>query len=205
MNPPRLISAALLIVALSGCSFQAGYNPAYLPSSAMNLGLDGKALVVLDVSEAARIYSDNPRSFTGGGSTLSLPLGEITKQVAIRVFAAAFKGGADFANQSAPGADYRLVVKPRVARLDYYYNQLKNLGFAITPQLEMELSVTMLHGDGTVLFERTYVSGRSEGDTYIVSGSPHEKVNKLVHLILFKLMTDAAVDVQKALDGAPTG
>lgn len=205
MKLPRIVTGALLALALAGCQFQAGYNPTYLPPSAMSLGIEGKALVVLDVGEEARVYSDNPRSFTGGGTTLSLPLGEITKQVAMKVFASAFKGGADFRNEAVAGADYRLVVKPRVSRLDYYYNQLKNLGFAITPQLEMELSVTMLRGDGTVLFERTYVSGRSEGDTYVVSGSPGEKVNKLVHMILFKLMTDAAIDVQKALAGTPNG
>lgn len=201
----RLTTAALLAALISGCAFKAGYDPTYLPASAMKLGIPGKALVVMEVGEEQRVYKDNPRSFTGGGTTLSLPLGEITKQIGLKVFTGAFADGAEFRNEAVPGADYRLIVKPRVARLDYYYNQLKNLGFAITPQLEMELSVAMLHGDGTVMFERTYVSGRSEGDTYVLSGSPQEKVNKLIHLTLFKLMTDAAVDVQKAMSGAPTG
>ncbi|HEY5551251.1 MAG TPA: hypothetical protein VIK52_05150 [Opitutaceae bacterium] len=208
MNFPRLTrltSAAILAVLLAGCAFKAGYDPSYLPASAMKLGIPGKALVVLEVSEEQRVYKDNPRSFTGGGTTLSLPLGEITKQVALKVFSATFADGADFRNEAVLGADYRLIVQPRVARLDYYYNQLKNLGFAITPQLEMDLSVVMLNGDGTVLLENTYVSGRSEGDTYVLSGSPQEKVNKLIHLTLFKLMTDAAVDVQKAMSGTPTG
>jgi len=200
-----LTTAALFAVLISGCAFKAGYDPTYLPTSAMNLGIPGKALVVMEVSEEQRVYKDNPQSFTGSATTLSLPLGEITKQIGLKVFTAAFADGADFRNEGVPGADYRLIVKPRVARLDYYYNQLKNLGFAITPQLEMELSVVMLNGDGTVLLQNTYVSGRSEGDTYVLSGSPQEKVNKLIHLTLFKLMTDAAVDVQKSMSGAPTG
>jgi hypothetical protein len=208
MNYPglfRFATATILAAILAGCAFKGGYDPSYLPSSAMKLGIPGKALVVLEVSEEQRTYKDNPTSFTGSATTLELPLGEITKQISLQVFGAAFTDGADFRNEAVPGSDYRLIVKPRVSRLDYYYNQLKNLGFAITPQLEMELTVVMLNGDGTMLLENTYISGRSEGDTYVVSGSPDEKVNKLIHLTLFKLMTDAAVDVQKALSGAPVG
>ena len=201
----RFALVAIFATFFSGCTYKAGYNPSFLPGSAMKMGISGKALVVLEVSEEQRMFSGSPKSFTGGGTTLELPLGEVTKQVALKVFQAAFVDGADFANDTTKAGDYRLVIKPRVVRFDYYYNQLKNLGFAITPQLEMDLDVAVVRADGSVLLQKTYSSGRTEGDTYVLSGSPDEKVNKLVHLTLFKLMTDAALDVQKAMGAAPAG
>lgn len=208
MNHHKLsifVCAAACVLAFAGCTFQAGYNPSYLPQSAMKLGIPGKVLVVLEVEEEQRVFAEHPKSFTAGATTLELPLGEITKQVALKVFSAAFEEGGDFANDDSRAPDYRLVVKPRVARLDYYYNQAKNLGFAITPQVEADLSVTMVRRDGTVLLDKIYSSGRSEGDTYVVSGSPQEKVNKLVHLTLFKLATDAAVEMKQVLERDAAG
>ena len=202
MNKPIRRNIALVafsVVLLSGCTYKAGYNPSYISTAPTKLGIPGKALVVLEVGEEQRQFSESPKSFTGGGTTLELPIGEITKQIALKVFTAAFADGADFRNEADLTGGYKLIVKPRVSRLDYYYNQLKNLGFAITPQLEMELSVMMLGPDGSVIFEKTYNSGREDGDTYMISGSPAEKVNKLIHITLFKLMSSAATDVQAEL------
>ncbi|RXK55014.1 hypothetical protein ESB00_03695 [Oleiharenicola lentus] len=194
---PILFSVALLL--LSGCAFNAGYNPSYLPKDAVRLGLDGKSLVVISDVDAQWQFSGKPTSFTGGGTTLTLPMGEITKQVALKVFGAAFAGGADFRNDAAGAEGYRLIVKPKVNKFSYAYNQLKNLGFAITPIVDMELSVELLAPDGTTLLAKTYGGGPTEGSTYAISGQPAEKINQILHLHLFKLMTDAAQDAKVAL------
>ncbi len=39
----------------------------------------------------------------------------------------------------------------------------------------------------------------TEGDTYVLSGQPSEKVNQILHQTLFKLMTDAALDAKAVL------
>ena len=62
----------------------------------------------------------------------------------------------------------------------------------------------MLGPDGSVVLEKTYSSGREDGDTYMISGSPSEKVNKLIHLTMFKLMSSAATDVKAVLERAPS-
>lgn len=196
---------ALVVVALltGGCAFNAGYNPSYLPAQPMALGLTGKSVVIMEATDAQWIFSGNPTSFTGGGTSLTVPLGEITKQVALRVFGAAFEGGVDFRENANDMAAYRLAVRPRVAQFTYAYNQLKNLGFAITPQVTLQLSVVLLAPDGTKLLEETLSSGIVDGDTYILSGQPAEKVNQLLHQALFKLMTDAAMEAKAIMDKAP--
>lgn len=190
---------ALLALLLAGCTFNAGYNPAYLPADAMKLGIKGKGLVVLSEADAGWTYSGKPTSFTGGGTTLTLPLGEITKQVALKVFGAAFKEGADFRSTADNTTGYRLIVRPKVNKFTYAYNQLKNLGFAITPTVEVELHVVLLSPEGKTLLDKTYASGPTEGASYVLSGQPQEKINQILHQTLFKHMTDAAQDAEKAL------
>jgi hypothetical protein len=191
-----LLAASLL---LAGCSFNAGYNPSYLPMQPMGLGIPGKSLVVLDTGDASWTYSGKPTSFTGSGTTLTLPLGEITRQVALKVFGAAFKDGADFRNAAGDATGYRLIVKPKITRFTYAYNQLKNLGFAVTPQANLDLHVTLVSPDGKTLLDKDYASGLTEGGSYVLSGKPAEKVNQILHQTLFKLMTDAALDAKTAL------
>jgi hypothetical protein len=195
-----LFAAALL---LSGCAFNAGYNPQYLPSQPMALGVAGRSVVVMENTDAQWIFSGKPTSFTGGGTTLTVPLGEITKQVALKVFGAAFKEGADFRADAKEIAAFRLAVRPKIATFNYAYNQLKNLGFAVTPQVKIELSIVLLSPDGSKLLEKTFSSGLVDGDTYMLSGQPAEKVNQLLHQVLFKLMTDAAVEAKAALEQKP--
>jgi hypothetical protein len=198
----RIINSLSLVATLllAGCTFNAGYNPSYLPTQPLSLGIAGKSLVVLETGDANWTYTGNPTSFTGGGTRLTLPLGEITRQIALKVFGAAFKDGADFRNAAGDAAGYRLIVKPKVARFTYAYNQLKNLGFAITPQVELDLHVTLVSPDGRTLLDKNYASGLAEGGTYVVSGQPAEEVNQIVHLTLFKLMTDSVLDAKKVLE-----
>lgn len=191
-----LLSACIL---LAGCAFNAGYNPAYLPQEPLRMGINGKSLVVLSEADAQWSYSGHPTSFTGGGTTLTLPIGEITKQVALRVFGAAFKDGADYHASVENASGYRLIVKPKVNKFTYAYNQLKNLGFAITPTVDIELHVMLVSPDGSTLLDKTYGSGPTEGASYMVSGQPAEKINQILHQHLFKLMTDAAQDAKIAL------
>jgi len=184
---------------MAGCTFNAGYNPSYLPGEPMKLGLAGKSLVVLSEGDAQWIYSGKPTSFTGGASTLTLPLGEITKEIAVKVFGAAFKDGVDFRTNAENASGYRLIVRPKVNKFSYAYNQLKNLGFAITPIVDLDLHVVLVSPEGKTLLDKVYYGGPTEGASYAMSGQPQEKINQILHQTLFKYMTDAALDAKKAL------
>lgn len=198
----RLIAVLFSALAfVSGCSHVATYNPAYITGQTtdLQLSIDGKALVYTTTEDDAYIFSGHPTSFTGGGTTLELPLGKITREVAIAVFNKMFKGGVDTAQALPQTGDYRLIMRPRVTQFEYAYNQLKNAGFAITPQTRITLEVSLLNSQGQVLLQKQYDSGLRDGETYIVSGSPAETINQTVHVVLASLMKNAAWDASAIL------
>lgn len=192
------VPAVILSLLLAGCSHVATYNPAYLsvPPYEASERMDGKVLVYTEREDDNFVFSGNPTSFTGGGTTLTVPLGLITREVAVYTFGRHFSGGADSSNKLEGLAGYRAIIRPRVLSFTYAYNQLKNLGFAVTPGVTLEIEVQLLDPDGKRTYSRKYASGLAQGHTYVVSGTPGERVNQLVHETLYTLMDDAARDMK---------
>jgi hypothetical protein len=192
----RLVVATFVVLWVSGCAYNVAYNPSYLPPAPSVTKSEGKVLIMMTAEQEQWVYSDHPTSFTGSGTTLTIPIGSITKQVALSVFEKYFQQvGAGENMQQA--ADYQLVVNPVVQHFEYAYNQLKNLGFAITPEVQIDLHVTVYNSGGKELLSRTYSSGEKEGSSYMISGSPDERINKMVHETLYELMMQAAQDSLK--------
>lgn len=75
------------------------------------------------------------------------------------------------------------------------FPQLKNLGFAITPEVRVTMRMTLLDSTGKDLHEKDYDSGVVSGSSYMISGRPVERVNKLAHEVVYDLMCRAASDV----------
>lgn len=200
-KPLALMGIAVLF--LGACSYNAGFNSTYLPPEGITTKINERVLIVMSEQEQEWVYSGNPTSFTGGATTLTIPLGNITKQIAIEVFSRHFRG-TESATQLPDDSTYRIAVNPRVSHFDYAYNQLKNLGFAITPEIQLDLNVKMFDGLGKQVMEKTYSSGLRSGESYMVSGSPAEKINQTLHRALFELMEDAAVDAVAELNSWPT-
>jgi len=192
-----------LALLLGGCSFKAGYNSTYLPPEGVIAKVDEPILIVMTKDEQEWVYSGHPTSFTGGATTLTIPLGNITKQIALEVFSRRFKS-AELAHELPADSEFRLALNPRIKHFEYAYNQLKNLGFAITPEVQLDLTVKLLNSAGKHAFEKTYSSGLRSGSSYMISGSPHEKINATIHKTLFELMELAAKDTEGYLSRLPT-
>lgn len=161
--------------------------------------VNGKALIYTEAADDQYVFSGHPTSFTGSGTTLSIPLGLITKQIAIIVFGKIFREGADSANSIDKATNYTVVVTPKVTHFEYAYNQLKNLGFAITPETRLTLNVKLFDKNNKLIFEKSYDSSLASGETYVISGEPDEKVNQIVHKTLFDLMRQAAMDAAQVI------
>ena len=194
----RYILVSAIVLVTTGCAYKVGYNSSYLPPAGIAGKVDGKALVVMTAEEVEWVYSGHPTSFTGGGTTLTVPLGNITKQVALEVFSRHFDRVDSGVDLSA-AAEYLFVVNPRISKFEYAFIQLQNLGFAITPEVIVNLDVKLFDAAGKQLMQKSYVSGEREGDSYMMSGSPNEKINKILHETLFDLMSQAAVDAHSIL------
>lgn len=195
----KLSLAAIAMGTTLGCSHTATYNKGYVPSEALSVPkkLEGKALIFTVQEDDARNFKGNPASFTGNATTLELPLGVMTREIAGIVFAGMFEGGVEKSNSLDNLAEYSLALTPKWTGFEYAYNQAKNLGFAITPQAQIKLHVKLTDPLNQTFYENTYESGIADGGTYMISGSPAEKINQVVHKILYEQMKRASLDVYR--------
>lgn len=202
---PRSMVVAALVVTAGGCSFQGSVNATYFQYVAHNYDkkATGMGAVEMPRSVQDEVFVGKPTSFTGGGTTLSLPLGSITREAASLAFKDVFSRGARVVESAQGQADLAAVVRPKVIQFSYEYNQLKNAGFAITPTAVISLSVTLVDPAGKTIWERKFDSGNFEGQTYVLSGSPGEEISKTTHQAMMKIMQDAADAVQQHLIANP--
>ena len=105
----------------TGCSYNVGYKSTYLPEPASQQKMDAKVLIYTTAEQDAYVYSEHPKSFTASATTLSVPLGEITRQVAVRAFSARFTS-VDASNRLDQRSAYRVVVTPRISNRITSYN-----------------------------------------------------------------------------------
>ena len=196
-----LLAGLVLAGLLGGCAQTATYNAAYItpPATPSAAKLAGKALVYTVKADDDRDWSGKPTSFTGGATTLAIPLGLIAREIAAVVFGDAFREGAAKANVLPATGSYRVVIQPKVSAFSYEYNGLKNAGFAITPTVILTLEVALLDTSGKTVSQRRYDSGTVEAPAYFISGAPGEEIGKATHKALFDLMLRAAADVREAL------
>src|SRR5512137_581299 len=195
----RLFGAVLTVLAVTACSSTSTYNASYLaaarrPATMMS---DGKALVVTTPPDDAYVYTGNPTSFTGSATTLTIPLGSIVRETAVAAFTDTFKGGADLAGQVTDPSRYAVIVAPKLVSYSYEYNQLKNVGFAITPTAVVSVDVRVLDAKGATRWQRTYASGPVEGPAYMLNTAPEEEVSKVTHKALYDMFSKAAGDVAR--------
>jgi hypothetical protein len=203
----RLVGAILAILAVAGCASTSSYNPSYLAAARRPATVvsDGKVLLVTTPQDDAYVYTGNPTSFTGSATTLTIPLGSILRETAVAAFTDTFKGGVDVAKDVTDPARYVVIVAPKLVSYSYEYNQLKNVGFAITPTAVVSVDVRVLDAKGAPRWQRSYASGPVEGPAYMLNTSPGEEISKVTHKALYDLFSKAAVDVVREVLAVPPG
>lgn len=203
----RVVAAALAALWLAGCAMTSSYNPGYLAAARRpaTVQADGKVLVITTAQDDGYTYTGNPTSFTGSATTLTMPLGSIVKETAVAAFADTFKGGADAGPEVKDPARYVVIVAPKLISFSYEYNQLKNVGFAITPTAVVSVDVRVLDEKGATRWQRSYASGPVEGPAYMLNTSPQEEVSKVTHKALYEMFSKAAGDVAREVVARPAG
>lgn len=192
----RLLIMASMLFAV-GCTSTVNYNQSYegpLIGAVPQL-LEGKALIYASVDDDQYVFSGNPTSLTGAATTLEISLGEITREISKRVFNRIFSEGTEHSNSMSNAADFRVVVNLRTNQFNYAYNQLQNVGLAITPQASVSIDLLLMDNEGVALFRNTYESGIVDGDIYVLSGAPAERINRAAHEAITEVVNRAATDV----------
>ncbi|HEU0225114.1 MAG TPA: hypothetical protein VFR29_06730 [Steroidobacteraceae bacterium] len=194
----RPLLAATALLTLAGCASSIAYRADYVPATAVNAGekITGRVLVYTTRADDERLVTAGATSFTGSGARLTTPIGMMTREIAYKVFSEAATEGATLSNELGGAGQYSIVVRPETRDFRYGFPQLKNLGFAITPEVEVSMRVSVLDGSGKVLLEKDYASGVVEGKSYMLSGKPNERINQLAHTTLHALMLQAVADVR---------
>ena len=204
----RLAILILLACAASGCGHVAQYRTEYVASQIRHFTphIDGEALVVTDPAQDEKLYTRHPSSLTGMAMTFDAKVGLFLREVMVKVLSHTFRGGAKHANKLPQGTGTsRVVVKPTIVDFDYRYNQLKNLGFAVTPEAKVELQVSVSDSHGALLLEKRYESGFVSGGSYMVDFQPAEKINRAVHRALVEVTNQVTEDVEQALNQGTIG
>ena len=192
----------ILIFFITSCSYDASFRQDFVPPTPTLSSiqkLDGKGLVVLSSSEENFIYSENPSSFTGGGTSLTLPLGKVIKQIALEVFGSTFSEGAYFSNNYENSENYVLIINPILKLDNYKYDQLENLGFAVTPKVSISANIIVRAPDQSILFDKNYSYVDMKAPTYVFASSPDEKVNELIHQAIHKIFLESLTDIRNNL------
>jgi hypothetical protein len=194
----RSLLAASALLALAGCASSIAYRADYVPATAVTAEekVPGRVLVYTTRADDERLVTAGATSFTGRGAKLTTPIGMMTREIAYKVFSEAAMEGATLSNELAGAERYSIVVRPEAKDFRYGFPQLKNLGFAITPEVEISMRVSVLDGSGKILLEKDYASGVVEGKSYMLSGKPNERINQLAHQAIHSLLLQAVGDVR---------
>jgi hypothetical protein len=156
---------------------------------------DGRVLLYTTASENAKVHTGRPERLSGSAHTLTIAIGRITKEAARAAFGDAFKGGADAANALTDVALFAAVVQPRTTGFRFGFDQLCNIGFAITPIARATVMVHVLEPDGRIQLKRTCESGEVAGPAYVFNGSPIEEIGKVAHEAIYRALVRARDDL----------
>ena len=192
----------LLVIFLGSCAYSGSYNSSFVPQSISypdSQKISGKGLIFMEVADETYIFEGRPTSFTGGGTTLKLPLGEYAKQIALKVFSGLFTEGVRFSNNTEDSSNYLLTISPKVTDFSYAYDSASSLGFAITPEAKISMQITVYDKNSKKVFEKTYYPEKLEGDTYIFSTNPDEKVNQAAHRLISNIFEKSLNDIKNTL------
>lgn len=192
----------LTLSVFTGCTYNVKYKPEILAQkiSTLQAKFDGKVLVYTEEKEDLKEYSQNPSSYTGAVTTLKADVGIHVREIAKEVLSKLFTEGADHSNKLENLENYSIIIQPEVLNYDYRYNQLKNVGFAITPEAKVDLYIYFKDKEGNEVFSKKYSGDYISGGSYMISGEPHERINKAIHESIYNMLLQVASDIQSHLN-----
>lgn len=209
INLARRGAALLAFMTLAACtSYQAGFNPRYVPAERPQYVAQGQLLIVLPQEQETFVYKGKASSWIGGDATLTLPLGAIVKDIAGEIFTSCFAKGVTFAERRAPGSGYVLALEGNLEQFIYSYTRVIDSGFSeeapdswIIPEVQIAFDVRAYDGNDAEVLHKTYDSGIRAGRRYRVSSKPAERINEALHATLHDLMLQVAADIRPLLAG----
>jgi hypothetical protein len=211
----RTFTVAFAIALLTGCTAQGVFESQYLQPVAAPYLAEAKIVVLMHDHDQQYTFTGKPTSQVGENITLTMPIGSIVREVCASVFRSYFMYGTVFTDNLSPNLLYTVAIEPEIRDFQYSYERefqedvldmrsnddglTRQPLSTITPSLQFALDVRAYDGTGKVLFAKTYDSGVIQGESYIVTSRPHERVNATFHRALEQLMLKVADDIRPYL------
>ena len=151
------------------------------------------------------MYQGRPNSVTGDYTTLTIPLGEIVEDIAKDVFSGCFAYGVEVVDGIAGSEDFVLALEGDMQDSAYSYTKVIEQGFGvepetwIVPEVDIAFHVKAHDRSGATVLDKIYDSGVRAGESYMVTGHPAERINRVLHETLRSLMLDLAHDLHPLL------
>jgi len=184
-------------LAIAGCTYQAGYNPAYVPDEDTQFLSHQRAVLWISSEQANYVYDEHPSNFLGSGTSLSIPLGVILSNVSAEVLRDRFSGGVGFANKQPPGSKCCITLAPSIRRMDYKHHRS---GWNYTASIELDLHVEFIDKSAQSFFKHTYSSGVVHTPEYAGwSQESADEVSALVHRTIYELLEAAFDDARQLI------
>lgn len=197
-----------MLLALGGCTYEVGFQPDYVPPERPPYIAQGKILVVVPKNQEDFVYEGGPASRVGDFTKMSIPIGQIFRDISDEVFSSCFSQGVVFANDRSSEDDYVIAVEANLQSFLYRYGEVIDTGFSdeqadtwIVPQVEIALDVSAYNARDELLLRDTYESGIVAGEGYRTATRPAERVNETLHATLHRLMLRVADDLRPLLIG----
>ena len=171
--------AGTVVILLSGCAASIAYRADYVPDRPISETdrIAGRVLIYTTRGDDERLITSGATSITGSGLKITIPVGTMTREIAVKVFSKVAADGASASNDLADAGRYAVVLRPETKDLTHGFPQIQNLGFAITPEVHLTMRMSILDATGKPLLEKEYDSGVVSGRSYMVSGSPSDDVH----------------------------
>lgn len=202
----RLILLTVGVLLSTGCAYNATYNQAYFGSPSASYAEKIPGTAAIEVTEEARGESltSSPTSYTGSATKLTLPVGEIVTQATLLSFKDIFKGGAEIVQPGKYSSSHAIIVRPKFRSMTYEYNQLKNVGFAITPTASVSVEISVDSHSGKNVLTKIFDSGPVEGPAYFATSSPGDEISKAFHQAVIGVTRRASDSVYRSLQSGQT-
>jgi hypothetical protein len=212
----RSLPIFFAVALIAGCTAQGRFEAEYLTPVAAPYLAEAKIVVLMHDHDQQYTFSGKPTSQIGENITLTMPIGSILREVSADVFRSYFMYGTVFTEALSPNLIYTVAVEPEIRNFSYSYDRsLEGDVFdlrrtedgvaaeplsVITPSIQFELAVRAYDATGKVLSEKTYQSGVVQGESYMVTSRPHERINATFHKALEQVMLKVADDIRPFLD-----
>lgn len=210
---PGMLIASLLF---SSCVAETHFEPQYLSEVTPVYLAETKIVVLMHDHDQQYIFEGKPESRIGETITLTMPIGAILREVTAEVFRSYFMYGVVFTDELVPDLHYVIAIEPEIKNFSYRYDRrVEGDTFEvrrsdsgeleaqpvsiITPSIQFDLALKVYDSSNRVLLEKTYPSGVVEGESYIVTLRPHERINATFHKALESMLLDVAEDIRPFL------